>query len=197
MRKCPSCKSSSVPGKTKKGVDGKMWTSYLCSNGSYRWVRKTSLTKAKPKKYRHGPQKFKASETTRHKVTGISKFHLDEDHNVCHNKFRRLGRTPSDEEILDCVNARRMKHSKSGLGEKIGRAANRARSNVRARKHRRAAEHAEWTRRREQNAAIERQQEMYRNFHGFVPNRYDFETANSGRDSFAAEPPSEPGQGIS
>ena len=45
MRQCPDCKSSSCPGKIKKGADGKMWKSHLCPNGSYKWVRKTSITK--------------------------------------------------------------------------------------------------------------------------------------------------------
>ena len=71
MRSCPNCKSSSWPGKTKKGLDGKMWTSRLCSNGTYRWVPKRSITRNIPtnedqsvptKRRRSAPSKAKRNQ---------------------------------------------------------------------------------------------------------------------------------------
>jgi len=50
-RKCPACSSASVPGGTKRGLDGQMWLSNMMSNGAYRWQR---VSKAKPKPSKAG-----------------------------------------------------------------------------------------------------------------------------------------------
>ena len=52
MRQCPSCSSAQHAGKTKKGLDGKMWESRPCQSG-YRWFRKAgrpSVSKKIPSK---------------------------------------------------------------------------------------------------------------------------------------------------
>ena len=56
MRKCPNFKSSLVPGKTKKGLDGKMWVSNMV-NGRYRWQRKPTKAK-KPKNFNYIKDKY-------------------------------------------------------------------------------------------------------------------------------------------
>ena len=47
-RSCPQCLSSVVPGKTKRGQDGKLWTSTLLNNNSYRWMKKSTKKKPAP-----------------------------------------------------------------------------------------------------------------------------------------------------
>lgn len=49
-RKCPACASWSVPGATKRGLDGDMWVSNMMTNGVYRWQRVPSKAKPKPSK---------------------------------------------------------------------------------------------------------------------------------------------------
>ena len=58
-QQCPNCKSSSVPGATKRGVDGKLWVSNVLSNGTYRWQRKPTKARPKPTKSKWFPRSEK------------------------------------------------------------------------------------------------------------------------------------------